>query len=209
MSTLLHHHPVHSVRIGAQDAIPRESEGFDLPAMAQKMWLPAFAMGLMAVAAGVVAGALQATSGNAAHVQQIAAWNPGLLFLGIGFLLSAVTFTLARILGELRDGGTSVQRSLGEQALILKRPWSAFVFPPAMVVGLMTLIATFALGFVQAARLDNNPSSAADIAAWSGPLRFAGVAIIFTSVVFALVTILRSLHFQADRLTQIADERSS
>lgn len=30
---------------------------------------------------------------------------------------------------------------------------------------------------------------------------------IFTSVVFALVTIARSLHFQSDRLTQIADER--
>lgn len=209
MATVLHRHPAHAVRIGSQDAIPRESEGFDLPALAAKMWLPAFAMGLMAVAAGVGAGVVQATSGNAAHVQQIAAWNPGVLFLGIGFLLSAVTFTLARILGELRDGGTSVQRSLGEHALILKRPWSGYVFPPAMMMGLMTLIGTFVLGFVQAARLDSNPSSAADIAAWSGPLRFAGVAMIFTSVVLALVTIVRSLHFQADRLTQIADARLS
>lgn len=209
MASVLHRHPAHTVRIGSQPAISRESEGIDLPAMAAKMWLPAFAMGLMAVAGGVVAGVVQATSGNAAHVQQIAAWNPGLLFLGIGFLLSSVTFTLARILGELRDGGTSVQRSLGEQALILERPWSGFVFPPAMMMGLMTLIATFALGFVQAAWLDSNPSSAADIAAWSGPLRFAGVAMIFTSIVFALVTIVKSLRFQSDRLTQIAEDRSS
>ncbi|HZR93894.1 MAG TPA: hypothetical protein VFA44_15975 [Gaiellaceae bacterium] len=202
MSTLLH-----PVRIGSQAAIPREEEDFDLPAPASKMWLPAFAMGVMAIAAGVVAGAIQATSSNAAQVAQIAAWNPGVLFLGIGFLLSAVTFTLARILGELRDGGTSVQRSLGEHALILKRPWSGYVFPPAMMMGLMTLIGTFVLGFVQAARLDNNPASAADIAAWSGPVRFAGVAMIFTSVVFALVTIMKSLRFQADRLTHIADTR--
>ena len=40
----------------------------DLPAMAAKMWLPAFAMGLMAVAAGVVAGAIQATADKAIHV---------------------------------------------------------------------------------------------------------------------------------------------
>lgn len=207
MSSLLHRLPTHVVRIGSQSAVPREEEGFDLPALAKKMWLPAFAMGLMAVAAGVVAGVIQATSDNAARVAQIAAWNPGLLFLGIGFLLSAVTFTLARILGELRDGGTSVQQSLGEHALMLKRPWSGYAFPPAMMMGLMTLIATFGLGFLQAAWLDNRPADAADIAAWSGPLRFAGVALIFTSVVFALVTIVKSLHFQADRLTQIADER--
>src|SRR5574340_280446 len=181
-TTVLHRHPTHAVRIGSQSAVPRESEGFDLPAMARKMWLPAFAMGLMAIAGGVVAGAIQASNGNPLHVQQIAAWNPGLLFLGIGLLLSAVTFTLARILGELRDGGTSVQRSLGEAALILKRPWTGYVFPPAMMMGLMTLIAAFAIGFLQATRLDSNPSSAADIAAWVGPLRFAGVALIFTSV---------------------------
>jgi hypothetical protein len=165
MATVVHHHPAHALRIGSQAAIPRENEGFDLPAMARKMWLPAFAMGLMAVAAGVVAGAIQASSGNPLHVQQIAAWNPGLLFLGIGFLLAAVTFTLARILGELRDGGTNVQQALGEHALILKRPWSGYVFPPAMMTGLMTLIATFAIGFVQAARIDTNPAGAADIAA--------------------------------------------
>lgn len=39
-----------------------------------------------------------------------------------------------------------------------RRPWSGYVFPPAMMIGLMTLISTFALGFVQAARLDDNPS---------------------------------------------------
>jgi hypothetical protein len=33
------------------------------------------------------------------------------------------------------------------------------------------------------------------------------VALIFTSVVFALVTILKSLRFQSDRITQIADAR--
>jgi hypothetical protein len=196
-------------RIGRELAIPRESEGFDLPAMARKLWRPMLAMGLMTVAAGVIVGIVQANLNVPLHVSQVAAWNPGVLFLGIGFLLSAVTFLLATILGELRDGGTSVQQALGEKALILKRPLTGKLFPPAMMMGLMTLIAALAIGFVQAAKLDNNPSGAADIGAWIGPLRFAGVALLFTGVALALATIMHSLRFQAARIEQIADQHAA
>lgn len=198
-----------TTRVGGQLSIAREREGFDMPAMARKMWRPVLAMGLAAVAAGVVAGIVQATADRPIHVSQIAAWNPGLLFLGIGFLLSAVTFVLATILGELRDGGMKVQVSLGQRALMLKRPWTGYAFPAAMMTGLTTLIAAFAIGFVQAARLDSDPAGAADIGAWVGPLRFAAVALIFTGVALALATIVRALRFQADRITQIAEERRS
>jgi hypothetical protein len=194
--------------IGRELAIPRENEGFDIPAMARKLWRPMLAMGLMTVAAGVSIGAVQATLDLPLHVAQVAAWNPGVLFLGIGLLLAAVTFLLATILGELRDGGTQVQHALGAQALILKRPLTGKLFPAAMMLGLMTLIATFAIGFVQAAKLDNDPSGAADIGAWIGPLRFAGVALLFTAVALALATIVRSLRFQAARVEQLATQHS-
>ncbi len=196
-------------RIGRELAVPRESERFDMPAMARKLWRPMLAMGLMTVAAGVVVGIVQANLELPLHVSQVAAWNPGVLFLGIGFLLSAVTFLLATILGELRDGGTGVQQALGEQALILKRPLSGKLFPPAMMIGLMTLIATLAIGFVEAAKLDDDPAGAADIGAWIGPLRFAGVALLFTGVALALATIVRSLRFQTARIAQLAHEHSS
>jgi hypothetical protein len=209
MATVLHRHPAATLRVGSQAAIPREREGFDLPAMAAKMWRPMLAMGVMAIMAGIGSGVIQATADKPIHVQQIAAWNPGLLFLGVGFLLSTVVFVLATILGELRDGGAKVQQSLGEAALILKRPWTGYVFPAAMMMGLMTLIAAFAIGFLQAARIDTNPASAADIGAWVGPLRFAGVALVLTGVVFALATIIRALRFQTDRISQIAGERQS
>jgi hypothetical protein len=192
--------------IGRELAIPRESERFDMPAMARRLWRPMLAMGLMTVAAGVVVGIVQANLDVPLHVSQVAAWNPGVLFLGIGFLLAAVTFLLATILGELRDGGTSVQQALGVKALILKRPLTGMLFPPAMMMGLMTLIATLVIGFVQAAKLDNDPSGAADIGAWIGPLRFAGVALLFTGVALALATIVRSLRFQAARIDQLAHE---
>lgn len=196
-------------RVGLDLAIPRDAEGFDMPAVARRMWLPMLAMGLMATAAGVVTGVVQATLNQPLHVAQVAAWNPGLLFLGIGLLLGAVTFLLATILGELRDGGTSVQQALGEKALILKRPLSGKLFPPVMMMGLMTLLAALAVGFVEAARLGTNPSSAADIASWVGPLRFAGVALLFTGVSLALATIVRALRFQAGRIRQIADQRAA
>jgi hypothetical protein len=192
--------------IGRELAIPRESERFDMPAMARRLWRPMLAMGLMTVAAGVIVGIVQANLDVPLHVAQVAAWNPGVLFLGIGFLLAAVTFLLATILGELRDGGTSVQQALREKALILKRPLTGMLFPPAMMMGLMTLIATLVIGFVQAAQLDNDPSGAADIGAWIGPLRFAGVALLFTGVALALATIVRSLRFQAARIDQLAHE---
>jgi hypothetical protein len=196
-------------RIGRELAIPRESERFDMPAMARKLWRPMLAMGVMTVAAGVVAGIVQANLDLPLHVAQVAAWNPGVLFLGIGFLLSAVTFLLATILGELRDGGTNVQQALGAKALILKRPPTGMLFPPAMMMGLMTLIATLVIGFVQAAKLDNDPTGAADIGAWVGPLRFAGVALLFSGVALALATIVRSLRFQTARIDQLAHENGN
>lgn len=180
-----------------------------MPALARRMWRPMLAMGVMAVATGVVAGAVQATLDSSLSVSQVAAWNPGVLFLGIGLLLSAVTFLLATILGELRDGGTSVQQALGEQALILKRPLTGKLFPAAMMMGLMTLIAAAVIGFLQAAALDTDPAGAADIAAWVTPLRFAGVALLFTGVALALATIVRALRFQAGRIQDIAARRTT
>lgn len=195
--------------VGRDLAIAREDEGFDMPAMARRAWRPMLAMGLMVVAAGVAAGVVQASADQPLHVAQVAAWNPGVLFLGIGFLLAGVTFLLATILGELRDGGASVQSALGEKALILKRPLTGKAFPAAMMMGLMTLMATLVIGFVQAAKLDTDPAGAADIGAWVGPLRFAGVALLFTGISLALVTIVSALRFQASRIRQIADERSA
>ncbi|MCH7901958.1 MAG: hypothetical protein IH818_13790, partial [Acidobacteria bacterium] len=60
---------------------------------------------------------------------------------------------------------------------------------------------------IQAAKLDTDPAGAADIGAWLAPLRFAGPALIFTAIAFALLTIVKVLRFQADRITQIVERR--
>ena len=194
-------------RVGHQPAISREAETFDMAAMARTMWPPALLMGLMGVVGGVVVGIIQATLDDPIDVAQLAAWKPGLTFLGIGFVLVSITFLLATILGSLRDGGTQVQASLGESELILKRPWTGYVFPAAMLSGLMLLAFAFVYGFVAAAKVDTSPGGAADIVAWLAPLRLAGVAILLTGVAFGLFTIVKALRFQTDRITEIAANR--
>lgn len=108
-----------------------------------------------------------------------------------------------------RGYGWLKTRTLGERALVLKRLWTGYLFPPTMMMGLMLLVADLAIGFVQAAKLDSDPVGAADIGAWLGPLRFAGIALILTGVTLALATIVRSLRFQSDRVVQIAAGRQA
>lgn len=190
--------------VGGQRAIPRSEEGFDMPALARRMWGPMLLMGIMAVGAAIIAGIVEATSTDATTIAEISTWKPGLSFLGIGLLLSAITFLLARVLGELRDGGTRVQEALGERPMILKRPWTGYAFPAAMMMGLMVLAFAAVMGFVQAGELTSDPALAADLGAWLSPLRFAGVALIFTGIALALLTVLRALGFQSDRIAEIA-----
>jgi hypothetical protein len=192
-----------TVTIGNQAAIPRDQEGVDMPAMARRMWPMTLMLGLGAVVAGVVVGIVRATLDDPLEFAQVGAWNPGLLFLGIGLLLATIVLVLVSVLGELRDGGTKVQRTAGVDALILKRPLTAKIFPMAMMLGLIVLVVALAIGFAQAAKLDTDPSSAADIGAWLAPLRFAGVALIFTGIAFALLTVVNVLRFQVDRIGQI------
>ena len=196
--------PTPPITVGRQRAIPREREGFDMPKLARRIWPPMMLMGLMAVVVGIIAGIAQANTSDVVDVARLEAWTPGVLFLGIGFLLAGVTFLLATILGELRDGGTRVQRNLGASVLILKRPVTGYLFPAAMMMGLMVLMVAAALGFYQATEVDSDPALAADLAAWLGPVRFGGLALIFSGIALALLTIGKALRFQSDRLGQIA-----
>ncbi len=180
-----------------------------MPKMARRMWPPMILMGLMAVVAGIVAGIAQANTSDALDVARLAAWTPGVLFLGIGFLLAGITFLLATVLGELRDGGTKVQQRLGVPALILKRPLTGYLFPAAMMMGLMVLLFAAAFGVYQASEVGSDPALAADIGAWLGPVRFGGLALIFSGIALALLTIGKALRFQSDRLSQIGRSETS
>jgi len=237
------------LRVAGYQARPAPAkEGLRLSDLAQRMWKPMLAMGAMVIAAGIVLGiisaasandyfgltgtAIQGAAANGAIVSDRALYEavsngflPPLLFLGLGFLLSGVTFLLATILGTLRDGGREIQRAVGGDAVDLVKPITAKLFPPVMMIGLMVLIAGLVTGIVvaadqstywlhassQVAAGPNTGALTSDLAtiqslrAWLQPLDFVGMALILSGIVLALATIVTALRFQAGRVVQLGE----
>jgi hypothetical protein len=134
---------------------------------------------------------------------------------------------LVNIVRTLRDAGRDVQASLGAQPLKLRKPLTARLTPHVMLMGVMAEVAAFVVGIVAAVRVGSvNPAAIANPATanhtdlvhlgvaraasmWLPGLRFSGLAVLLTSVVLVLLTIQKTLRFQAARVTEIADRAST
>ena len=224
-------------------------EGLRMSDVAQRMWRPMLAMGAMVLVAGIVLGIVSGVradeyfglpastidaapadggivSDRAFHEAVTNGFLPPVLFLGLGFLLSGVTFLLATILGTLRDGGREIQRAVGGTSVDLVKPLTAKLFPPVMMMGLMVLIAATVIGVIvgveqsdywqhassevlpapQTAELSSDLSNIQSIRSWLQPLDFVGMGLILSGIVLALATIVRALRFQAGRVVQLGAE---
>ncbi len=218
-----------------------------MQSMANKMWVPWVVMGLMIVVISFVVGLVlsateasyfenskevreAATRGSQiaienAQIHAIMAWLPGFKFLGLGLMLGGITFLLATILGNLRVAGGKVQRALGADQVVIKKPMTGTLFPMLMMMGMMILVAAFAVSIWLATQSHDywnnsiatvlNPASAGSdtlrdlgvikaTAAWLTPLKFVGMAFMFSGIALALVTIVSVLRFQAARLVELA-----
>ncbi len=167
------------------------------------MWLPMFAMAAMALYGGfalslVAAGNVATDPGLAASQR---AWVQGLQFLGEGFVLSGISFLLARILGAIRSSGGDVQESLGLAVHTLRMPTTAKLFVALMMAGLMVEIAQL-VGYAYVAGLSDG-SQIAVASTFLGPFREFGLGLLLTGIVLALATIARALDFQATRIVSI------
>lgn len=159
-----------------------------------------------------------------AFIESTKVWLPAFKFLGLGMLLGGVTFLLATILGSLRTGGGGVQQALGTEVRILKPPMTARLFPMFMMMGIMILIAALVVAIMVAGMSSGywnhsiaselNPAGEgsvllvmlANISAaklWLEPLKFVGMAFLFTSIGLALATIVRVLRWQSNRLWEM------
>ncbi len=176
--------------------------GVDIPhplpihRMAQTMWAPMLAMGAMALGIGTVVSF--AWAGNENDVA-LGAWTQGLQFLGEALLLSGIAFLLGSILRALREGGGTVQESLGLGVVTLKMPVTAKIFVVLMATGLMLGIAQF-IGYLAVVGGVDQPAA---WFAWLGPLRELSLGLILAGIVMALVTIGNVLAFQFNRICQI------
>ena len=160
---------------------------------------------------------------NLGRSEVLAQWTGAVAFLGMGFILSGVVMYLVNIVRTLRDAGRDVQKSLGAQPLKLRKPWSGELTPYVMMMGVMAEIGAFVAGIVAAVRIGSvNPAAIANPATathtelvhlgvaraatmWLPGVRFSGLAVLLTSVVLVLLTIQKTLRFQAARITEIAD----
>lgn len=222
-----------------------------MQSMANKMWAPWVVMGLMIVVISFIIGIVlsgiegsyfenskeareTAVRGSSialeqARIQSLMAWVPGFKFLGLGFMLGGITFLLATILGNLRVAGGRVQRALGVDQIVIKKPLSGTLFPMLMMMGMMILVAAFAVSIWLATQSHDywnnsiatvlNPAASGSetlrelgvikaTGAWLTPLKFVGMAFLFSGIALALVTIVSALRFQAARLAELASVKS-
>lgn len=214
-------------------------QGDDTPQkMAKTMWLPMLAMGLMAAATGLIIAIVAGVSvgdffagrdfndlGRGEALKEAAL---GTSFLGMAFILSSITMVLVDILRTMRDSGRDMQQTLkAGQVTQLEKPTTGKLIAPVMMMGLMIVIAGFILALIVGGLIGGiNPEGLADpevlsdaeladlgtaeaFDKWLPPLKLFGLALIFTSIVLALRTIIKAIRFTAQRVEELADEKGS
>jgi hypothetical protein len=130
------------------------------------------------------------------------------MFIGFLGIFSAITFAVARILGEFRKGGGDVQELAGSEVQTLEMPGTAKAMLGFMMMGMMVMLAGIITNFVGAAAFTGVvPADVIDssaVAAAASGLRRMGTALYVTGIAFGLGTIIDVLRFQAIRISEVA-----
>ena len=192
----------------------RHALGYNLPQrVGRVLWLPMLAMALMAFPAGVVLGIIRAdeiTSGGAADT--IAALNhvqAGVMFIGFAAVFGAISFAIARILGQFRDGGGRLQEAAGRTVETLTMPVTAKLFLGTMMMAMMVILVAVVLHFVYAADVTSAAASlelSEERFTVLEGVRRIGVAMYLVAIAFGLATIVHVLRFQSIRVRELPDE---
>lgn len=181
--------------------------------MAERLWAPMFAMGVMGLVVGLVLALIRAdgvSSGVAADtLAQLQHVQTGVTFIGFVGIFSGIVFAIARILGVFRTGGGRMQETVGGDVQTLRMPATAKAMIGLMALGLMAIVGAVVLHFVAAASIVG-PSEAALLRSeqWFVTLegvRRVGVSSYLLSITFGLATIIHVLRFQSIRLRELVD----
>ncbi|HDL41694.1 MAG TPA: hypothetical protein ENG98_01605 [Actinobacteria bacterium] len=174
-----------------------------------KLWLPMFVMAVMAFVIGFgVHLAKTSAVADATDPELIARLGhiaTGINFIGFASVFAAISFAIARILGEFRTGGSDVQIATGGFAKTLKMPAEAKGFILLMAMAMMIILAGVIAHFIVAAQVGGN-IALEDSELWAIRLeavRRLGVAIYLLSILLGLATIVRVLKFQSLRIREL------
>ena len=186
--------------------------GYNKPQqMGRKLWAPMWVMSIMAFPAALILGIVRADAITSAKAETTIAalghLTTGIMFIGFTAVFTAVSFAIARILGEFRKGGGEVQELVGSEVRTLKMPPTAKIFILGMAMGMMTLLIASIIHLVVAAQVSSGSLSlaSAETAAINlEAVRRLGVAVYLGAITFGLATITRVLRFQAIRIRELA-----
>ncbi len=190
------------------------SPGYNLPQRAGiKLWLPMLVMALMAFPAAVILGIVRAdqisTGGSGETIETLRQVQVGAMMIGFASVFAAVSFAIARILGQFRKGGGDLQEASGRRVVTLKMPVTAKVFLATMMMAMMTLLGAAVLHFVFAADVSSTTASlelsAERFTVLEGVQR-VGIAMYLVAITFGLATIAQVLRFQSSRVRELATE---
>ncbi len=195
--------------------------------LANYMWLPMLAMGVMVIAGTLIAGIFQADlasdtfpgsdAGDRAALETLKVLQPAVIFVGVAFLLSGISFLLASVLGAIRWGGGEIQEKHAGEVHTPRMPWTAWAFLGLMMTGLMLEFASlgfhiygavqahdyYITGLPPAADATHLLGRAQTVLSYAAPLRMVGIGFLLAGIVAALYTIGNVLRFQFDRVTSI------
>ena len=176
------------------------------------LWLPMFVMSLMGFAVGMVLAIVRSNMiSNGDNPLDIAAFGqyiPAAMFFGFAMVFAAISFAIAKILGEFRVGGGSVQEATNSQVMTLKMPTTAKAFIGGMMMAMMIILAAVVLHvFAGIAIADGgvDPILAEQWTIWLEAARRFGTVLYLFSIMLGLVTIAKVIYFQSFRIRQIAE----
>ncbi|VAW01651.1 hypothetical protein MNBD_ACTINO01-994 [hydrothermal vent metagenome] len=176
------------------------------------LWAPMFVMSLMGFTVGFVLAIIKAnliaTGGNPLDIAAISQYQPAAMFLGFASVFAAISFAIAKILGEFRVGGGSVQQAANADVKTLQMPTTAKVFIGIMVMAMMVILAAVVLHIVAGATIAGGGVSALQVEQWTIWLEAArrfGVQLYLFSILLGLASIIQVIRYQSFRIRQVAE----
>lgn len=192
--------------------VSTQSPGYSSPQkLGRRLWAPMWLMAIAAFPAAFIVGLVRsaAISEGAAETSILSLHHTqaGIMFIGFATAFAAISFAIARILGEFRKGGGEVQALVSTEVVTVKPTPSAKVFILGMMMAMVAILAASLVHFAWAARLSGGAvslSAGEEAFVILEAVRRLGVAVYLVSIMSGLVTIGRVLHFQAVRIRELA-----
>jgi hypothetical protein len=177
-----------------------------------KLWKPMFVMALMGFAVGmilaIVRSNLISSGDDPLQVAALGQYIPAAMFFGFASVFAAISFAIAKILGEFRVGGGSVQEAVGGDVKTLKMPSTAKAFIILVAMAMMIIFAAVVLHVVAGVNIGAGSWSEVQAEQWTiwleAARRFGTILYLF-AIMLGLVTIAKVIRYQTFRIRQVAD----